>query len=96
MMCSRIASSSPLSEWRRQHDNKAVGDPHASHSPTPAAKWLAVVTGLAAIILTFFTDHKTGVIRILPFAFHVAVDALVGIVFVTAPFVLGFTGLDAW
>jgi hypothetical protein len=65
-------------------------------SSTPAAKWLAVVTGVTAIILTFFTDHKTGVIRILPFSFHVAVDALVGIVFVIAPFVLGFTGLDAW
>jgi hypothetical protein len=65
-------------------------------SSTPLAKWLAVVTGVTAIILTFFTDHKTGVIRILPFSFHVAVDALVGIVFVTAPFVLGFTGLDAW
>ena len=62
----------------------------------PSAKWIAVVTGVAAIILTFFTDHKTGVIRIIPFSFHVAVDALVGITFVTAPFVLGFAGLDAW
>jgi len=62
----------------------------------PSAKWIAVVTGVAAIILTFFTDHKTGVIRIIPFSFHVAVDALVGIIFVTIPFVLGFAGLDAW
>ena len=62
----------------------------------PSAKWIAVATGVAAIILTFFTDHKTGVIRIIPFSLHVAVDALVGIIFVTVPFVLGFTGLDAW
>ena len=61
-----------------------------------SAKWIAVVTGVAAIILTFFTDHRTGVIRIIPFSFHVAVDALVGITFVTVPFVLGFAGLDAW
>ncbi|WP_420965000.1 SPW repeat domain-containing protein [Bradyrhizobium sp. B120] len=61
-----------------------------------SAKWIAVVTGVAAIVLTFFTDHGTGVIRIIPFSFHVAVDALVGIIFVTVPFVLGFTGLDAW
>jgi len=65
-------------------------------SSTPAAKWLAVVTGVAAIILTFFTGHKTGVIRILPLSFHVPADALVGIVFVAGPFVLAFTGLDAW
>ena len=62
----------------------------------PSAKWVAVGTDVAAIILTFFADHKTGVIRIIPFSFHVAVDALVGIIFVTVPFVLGFTGLDAW
>jgi len=62
----------------------------------PLAKWIAVVTGVAAIVLTFFTDHRTGVIRIIPFSFHAAVDALVGITFVTAPFVLGFAGLDAW
>ena len=62
----------------------------------PSAKWVAVVTGVAAIILTFFTDHKTGVIRIIPFSFHVAIDALVGIIFVMVPFVLGFSGLDAW
>jgi hypothetical protein len=62
----------------------------------PLARWLAVATGVAAIILTFFTDHKMGVIRVVPFSVHVAVDALVGIVFVTAPFALGFSGLDAW
>ena len=62
----------------------------------PPARWIAVITGVAAIILNFFTDHKTGVIRIIPFWAHVAVDAVVGIVFVVAPFALGFTGLDAW
>ena len=65
-------------------------------SSNASAKWIAVVTGVAAIVLTFFTDHRTGVIRIIPFSFHAAVDALVGITFVTAPFVLGFAGLDAW
>jgi hypothetical protein len=61
----------------------------------PAAKWLAVVTGVAAFVLTDFTNHKLGVFRILPYSFHLAVDALVGVVFVVAPFALGFTGLDA-
>ncbi len=55
----------------------------------PMAKWLAVITGVAAFVLTFFTDHKTGVIRILPYSFHLAVDFLVGVVFVMAPFALG-------
>ena len=62
----------------------------------PLALSLSVVTGVAAFILTVFTDHKTGVVRILPYRLHVAVDRVVGLVFVTAPFLLGFHGLDAW
>ncbi|UYV12117.1 MAG: hypothetical protein NCW75_12535 [Phycisphaera sp.] len=62
----------------------------------PAALWLGVGTGIAALILTIFTNHKLGVVRILPYWFHVLVDALVGVTFVVAPFVLGFAGIDAW
>jgi len=65
-------------------------------SSRPLALWLAVVTGAAAFILTLFTDHKLGVFRVLPYSIHLAVDALVGVVFVLAPIALGFTGLDAW
>jgi hypothetical protein len=62
----------------------------------PLALWLSVATGVAAFILTLLTDHHLGVYRILPYWFHLAVDRLVGLVFVAAPFALGFTGLDAW
>jgi hypothetical protein len=62
----------------------------------PLAKWLAVATGVAALILTLLTDHETGLVRVLPYWFHLLVDRAVGVVFVTAPFLLGFTGLDAW
>lgn len=62
----------------------------------PLAFWVSVVTGAAALLLTILTDHETGIIRILPFSFHVAVDFLVGLTFVAVPFALGFNGLDAW
>lgn len=62
----------------------------------PLARWLSVVTGVAALLLTLLTDHETGVVKVLPYWFHVAVDRLVGVTFVVAPFALGFTGLDAW
>lgn len=65
----------------------------ASH---PMAKWLSVATGVAAFILTVFTDHKLGVFRVLPYSFHLTVDFLVGVVFALAPLALGFNGLDAW
>lgn len=64
----------------------------ASH---PAAKWLSVATGAAALLLTVFTNHHLGLIRVLPYRFHLAVDFLVGMVFLTAPIMLGFSGIDA-
>lgn len=59
------------------------------------ALWLSAVTGLAAFILTIFTDHHLGLIRVLPYKLHLMVDFLVGVAFVVAPFALGFSGLDA-
>ena len=64
-------------------------------SSNPLAKWLSVATGLAALVLTIFTDHKLGIIRVLPYSFHLSVDFLVGVVFAIVPFALGFSGVDA-
>lgn len=61
----------------------------------PLALWLSVVTGVAALLLTIITDHETGLFPIVPYRVHVAVDAMVGVMFVAAPFVLGFVGIDA-
>ncbi len=66
-----------------------LGDSH------PLAKWLSVGTGLAALVLTILTDHQTGLVRVLPYPVHLAVDFLVGVVFAIAPFALGFAGVDA-
>ena len=60
------------------------------------AFWLSVVTGIAALVLTVLTDHHLGIFRILPYRLHLAVDGLVGIVFVAAPLILGFSGIEFW
>lgn len=60
----------------------------------PLALWLSVVTGVAAFLLTVLTNHETGLIRVLPYWFHLMVDRVVGVVFLVAPFLLGFQGLD--
>ncbi|WP_282046087.1 SPW repeat domain-containing protein [Roseibium album] len=60
----------------------------------PLAFWLSVVTGVAALIVTMLTDHETGLIRVVPYSFHLIVDFAVGVVFLAAPFVLGFKGID--
>ena len=61
----------------------------------PAALWLSVATGVAAFLLTLLTDDHLGVFRVLPYRLHLAVDGTVGAVFLAAPFLFGFTGLDA-
>lgn len=61
----------------------------------PLAFWLSVATGVAAFALTLLTDHHLGVLRVLPYKLHLTVDFLVGLTFLAAPFLLGFTGLDA-
>ena len=56
---------------------------------------ISPVVGVAALILTVFTDHHLGLIRVLPYALHLAVDLAVGVLFLLAPFIFGFSGLDA-
>ena len=66
-----------------------LGDSHT------LALLIAPVVGLAAFVLTVFTDHHLGVIRVLPYKLHLAVDLTVGVLFLLLPFAFGFTGLDA-
>ncbi len=61
----------------------------------PLALQLSVGTGIAAFILTLLANDQLGVYRIIPYKLHLAIDRLVGIVFVMAPFVFSFRGLDA-
>lgn len=65
-----------------------LGDSH------PLALWLSVVTGVAALVLTALTDHHLGLLRVLPYPLHVAVDGVVGLTFLALPLLLGFAGLD--
>jgi len=62
----------------------------------PLAFHLSVYTGIAALILTILTDHQTGLVKVVPYKIHLTVDFMVAIVFIVAPFVLGFKGIDAF
>lgn len=63
---------------------------------SPIALYLSVVTGIAALVLTILTDHHLGVIRVIPYQWHLYVDFAVAIVFVIAPFIFSFEGIDAY
>ena len=64
----------------------------ASH---PLALTISPIVGIAALLLTVFTDHHLGLIRVLPYKLHLAVDLGVGVLFLVLPFAFGFVGLDA-
>jgi len=65
-------------------------------SSNPIAFQLSVMTGVAALILTILTDHHLGLVRVVSYRIHLIVDFLVGVVFVLAPFIFSFEGLDAY
>jgi len=65
-------------------------------SSNPMALYLSVATGGAALVLTLLTDHETGVVRVIPYKIHLIVDFAVAIVFILAPFLFSFEGLDAY
>ncbi len=61
----------------------------------PLAFWFSVITGVAALMLTILTDHHLGLIKVLPYSLHLAVDFMVGLAFVAIPSIFGFAGLEA-
>ncbi len=61
----------------------------------PLALAVSPVVGIAAFVLTVFTDHHLGIFRVFPYRLHLTVDLLVGLAFLVLPFAFGFTGLDA-
>ncbi|MBS9461395.1 hypothetical protein KIM67_03160 [Flagellimonas sp. 389] len=62
----------------------------------PLALQLSVATGVAAFVLTLLTDHHLGALKVIPYKFHLLVDFIVAVVFILAPFILSFQGIDAY
>lgn len=65
-------------------------------SSNPLALQLSVATGVAAFVLTLLTDHHLGVIKVVSYKMHLIVDFMVAVVFLLAPFIFSFEGIDAY
>ena len=65
-------------------------------SSNPLALYLSVATGVAAFLLTILTDHQLGILKVISYKIHLMVDFAVAIVFIIAPFIFSFEGLDAY
>ncbi len=60
------------------------------------AFYLSVGVGFAALLLTILTNHQTGIVKVISYKVHLIVDFSVAILFLLAPFVFSFEGLDAY
>ena len=65
-------------------------------SSNPLAFQLSVATGIAAFVLTLLTNHHLGVFKVVSYKMHLIVDFLVAVVFILAPFIFSFEGIDAY
>ncbi|SHI62577.1 hypothetical protein [Aquimarina spongiae] len=65
-------------------------------SSNPIALQLSVAIGIAAFVLTLLTDHHLGVFRVLSYRFHLIVDFAVAVLFILAPTIFGFKGIDSY
>lgn len=62
---------------------------------SPVAFWLSVAAGVAVICYSMLTGYTYSAAPVVPFKVHLAIDFVAAIAFALAPFVFGFTGLDA-
>lgn len=56
----------------------------------PSAKWTVIVLGLLALLMSLMTDYEGGLIKKVPMAAHLNIDAISGILLAISPWVLGF------
>jgi hypothetical protein len=57
----------------------------------PAAKWVAILFGVGAILYSMFTAYELGVLRIIPMPIHLILDGTAGLLLAASPFLLGFS-----
>lgn len=62
----------------------------------PAAKWVAVVFGLGAVLYSALTAYEFGLLKILPMPMHLILDGLGGIALAASPFLFGFADRVLW
>lgn len=66
------------------------------YAGVPAAKWLAIVFGLGAILYSMITAYELGLVRILPMPLHLIFDGVGGAFLAASPFLFGFADRVTW
>ena len=64
-------------------------------SSSPAAVWISVTTGVVVVLVSVTTNYRYGVLKVIPFGGHLALDLLVATGFMLLPYIFKMEGLDA-
>ena len=62
----------------------------------PAAKWVAIVFGVEAILYSAVTAYELGILKILPMPMHLILDGVAGAVLAASPWLFGFADQVFW
>ena len=60
----------------------------------PMAFVLPLVIGVAGLMMTALTDHRAGLVGVIPFRTHLFLDAAAGLGLIAGALSYGFAGLD--
>ncbi len=61
---------------------------------SPMAIWLSVSTGVLVVLISLNTQYAFSLFKIISFDGHLAIDLIAATVFLIAPFLLNFSGMD--
>ena len=67
-----------------------------SFADVPAAKWIAIVFGIGAILYSLVTAYELGLVPLLPMRLHLMLDGLAGFVLAITPWGFGFAEQVFW
>ncbi len=62
----------------------------------PAARWIAVVFGLGAILYSLVTAYELGLVPVLPMPLHLVLDGVAGFILAITSWGFGFAGRVFW
>jgi hypothetical protein len=63
---------------------------------SPVALWFSVATRVTALLLPAFTNHATGLVRVIYYWLHLWLDGALVVISITAPSAFQFIGFDGW
>jgi len=55
-----------------------------------AAEWVPIIIGIVLFLMALCTRYGLGVVKIIPFKMHVAMDVVAGLLLALSPWIFGF------